>query len=72
MLCSEVLGDHFGEYYVSSYRTTWARLWAIPPGPKKRMGVQFCTSPKIGPTRVSCLFFNFQPIFEFIPCLRTS
>ena len=32
---------------------------------KKNGGVQFCTSPKIGPTRVSCPFLNFEPIFEF-------
>jgi len=38
---------------VSSKHLTWARLRAIPPGPKKEeWGVQFCTSPKSGPTRV--------------------
>ena len=29
------------------------------PRAQKRMGVQFCTSQKIGPTRVSCPFLNF-------------
>jgi len=57
--------------HTSSKHLTWARPRAIPPGPKKEWGVQFCTSPKSGPQGsvahflVLSPFLSFEAIFEY-------
>jgi len=48
--------------------------WAIPQGPKKKNGVQFCTPQKVVPQGSVAHFLVLSPFlsFEFIPFLQTS